>query len=1031
MRNGNGWNELRDRNGSPSIRLWVIASVLVTVVCLPALGQTGVATSSNVAPGKSVQAGVKTAKTATAKQKHATPKPAKKKPANGVKRSVRARGGKGAIPDYSKYFGGGGGGGRLVIQALPGSGGQAGTTVSSTAPFTFDFHGADIDNVLRFYAMASGKTVTPDPSLSGQVTIINPTPVTLAQAFQILQSVLAVRGFTAQTNGNVISIVPLDRAVGSTTLLNKGGTATGVKAIDPGDQVMTQVLPLQNVSADQMAKDLQPLINKGASLIGSAGTNALILTDTASNVERFIHLVAALDTASANSEMKIYPLRRAEAGEVADLINKIYGGGAAPTAPQPGGNPFVRGGPQPPNAPKAAGSSQVNAVPDTRTNSVIVIAPPGTQEQIADTIISKLDSNDTNSLATKIVKIRFADADKVSDLVNQVLSDLHGTETTNTGSSFQNRAFGGRFAFFNQQNQQNQAGQVQSSDPFGKVVPDERTNSLIITASPDRMARITQLIDQLDVNVPVESTTFVVPLKNAQASDVAYALGQVFQTYQNNQNNGLFGFFGGNSSSTSSSSGARTPINRALGGSNNTLGGRSAVIHGPQPPPPAPGAAGQSGGAGQGIPGVMTQQGFVPTGPMPLLGNNGGDTSSTAGDPTAAGAPSRQFFGGFGRGFGFGGQQQQGPQYGRGVAGEYANLLQLQGNVYVQPSPNGDAVIVTTAPANFEAVKKIIDELDVVPSQVMIQVVVAEVTLAKDEKLGFSLTGILEHLFKGATSGQGQIALPATGFAPGTGGTGGTSIDPTQTGTQFVLGNTSYQAVLQALATDSNVKVLATPRVFTSNNQQAEFDITEEVPYATGTTASGLTTAVSTSVAFQNIGFLLNVTPRITREGQVTIAVVAESSDLLGYQTVGTGSSALLEPLFNDRYADTDVTVQDGETVVIGGLMKDEKQVNIDKIPLLSDLPLIGQFFRSKDTNHTKTELLIFMTPHVVQGVEEARQMTKDNAAGMIKQVPELKSLHPGQPGTVYKLSLPPESQTKGTPQKYPTTPGAAPSGSP
>ncbi|MCW3054043.1 MAG: Type secretory pathway, component PulD, partial [Chthonomonadales bacterium] len=271
-------------------------------------------------------------------------------------------------------------------------------------PFSFDFKGSNIADVLKLFAMMSGQTITADSTLSGQVTIINPKQVTLDDAFKILQSVLAARGFTAQTQpGGVISIVPFKAGVATATKVSTDPTAP----LDPRNQIMTQIIPLDNVEADALAKDLQGLISPGASLVGSNSSNALILTDTASNIQRFLTIVESLDKSSNNNEMVIYPLRRAEAASVASVITNIYSQTSVKnTGTARGGQPQQQIPGQPPGQGPATAAARptVVAVADGRTNSVIVIASRDKQTEIAKKLIAMLDDDDTNTLDTKLVK---------------------------------------------------------------------------------------------------------------------------------------------------------------------------------------------------------------------------------------------------------------------------------------------------------------------------------------------------------------------------------------------------------------------------------------------------------------------------------------------------------------------------------------------------------------------------------------------------------------------------------------------------
>jgi general secretion pathway protein D len=878
---------------------------------------------------------------------------------------------------------------------------RAGTMVS------MDFHNTDISGVLKVFATATQMTIVADPSVTGPVTIVAPKQVPLDEAFRILQSVLSVRGFTALQQDNVIQIVPFNTAVANTTHVN---TQIDGKALDSKNQVITQVIPLENVDADAMAKQLQPLINKGASIVGATGSNAVIITDTSSNVQRMIDLVAALDKTSIRAEMAVYQLHHAEASGLADMINNLYGRittrgkTSAPAAGQPGFNPGAQG-------PQASGGTpSVYAVPETSTNSLIVVASREIQEQITQTIINRIDDDDSNTLSTKLRKIKYADATTVANTINQVLSDQHGaiSPSSNSGSPFSTRAFGGGFGGFGGFGGGSSSQQsVQSTDPFAKVAADTRTNSVLITASPEKMVKVEELIDQLDVNIAVESTTFVIPLKNAQAADVASALNQAFSTSTSGSSNTNFNPFfsgtigGGGNKSGSGAINGHTPIQRRP-----TTSGRGVGLSSRPPGPPnAPdmgtdgdGVTYGNGGSAipNGIPGVMTDNGFIPT-------QNQDASGVTRQGMRFGGGGGGGFGGGFGGG-GFGQNNRGGNMTqamgGTGSNGSFTGLLQLQNNVYAVASPNGDSIIVSTTPNNYEAIKGIVDSLDVVPRQVMIEVIIAEVSLETDQKLGFNLNNVISGL-GGTTTGNANVLLPAAGMATGL------TPDSAQQGMQAVISSVNHSVLLQALGTDDKVKVLATPRVFTSNNQPALIDIAQQVPYITGQTASGIvSTTVSNTVEFASIGFTLDVTPRITRDGLVTVDVVEDASDLVNYQTLGSGSNAIIAPVFNDRYTDTSVTVKDGDTAVIGGLIRDRTSLNINKVPVLSDIPVLGQFFRSREKTRSKVELMIFVTPHVVSTAEQSRKMAEKAGATVISQIAGISEQQPN-------LAQPPKPDTK------------------
>jgi general secretion pathway protein D len=977
-----------------------ICFLSLAAVHSPAGAQSTAASVASSKQAKSTAAKADKSKkqsSSTKKSTTATRKPSSK---TGVK-IVPMQGGRGRtrginLNDFPGMSGGGddfgggappGGGGF----GFGGRGGGSGLPGRMNGPFSFDFRGSDIVNVLRFYAQMSGTTITAAPELSGPVTVIAPRPVTLDEAFLILQSVLNARGFTAVQKGDVISIVSVKNAITISPDVN-------IKTTDPlntRDQVMTQVIPVSNVDAETLAKDLAPLASPGAQLVGSAGTNSLIITDTADNVRRFIKLVGALDQGSVNQSSVVYQLKRADASVVADTVNNLYKqittrGRSTPQ--QNPGQPVFPGQPQQPT-----GTPAVVAVADARTNSVIVVASTDNQKQIGE-MISKLDDDETAALETHMRKMTYANAIDVANLVNGILTTAHGAQGGGGGSPFQNRIFGGGgffggFGGFGGGQQNNQSVTTQSTDPLASLNADPRTNTVIITAAADRVQHINELIDKIDVPVPAEPTTFVVPLKNANAADVAYALSLAFNTSSTNggnQNNPFLNLFGNSNSSNGTS---HTAINRQPG-QNNGLGlSRAATPHGvsrAQQAPPGPPAP-PDGSYQVQDPSLYTQNPTQPQLTQPQQPTQEPQVPLTAADTGQAGA-TRQFGGRFGGFGGFGGQQSRtnistSQTYGRGQNGGYANLLQLQGNVYVTPSPDGDSLIITTTPDNMNAVRDIVNQLDVVPRQVMIDVIIAEVTLTSDQKLGLNVNGMLSRLLSGTNTATLQANLPAGGF-PNT-------YDANAQGGQINISGTNYGLLLQALTSDNKIKVLSTPQVFTRNNQQAEIDVTEEVPYISGQVTGVLTTTVSNNVQYLNVGITLNVTPRITREGLVTIDVTQEASDLLGYVTLGTGSSAVSSPETNDRYTDTSVSVQDGETVVLGGLMKSQKTLTINKVPLLGDIPLVGQFFRSREKQLNNVELLVFLTPHVVNTRDEARALMQQRALHMRAEQPELDQQQP------------------------------------
>jgi general secretion pathway protein D len=213
--------------------------------------------------------------------------------------------------------------------------------------------------------------------------------------------------------------------------------------------------------------------------------------------------------------------------------------------------------------------------------------------------------------------------------------------------------------------------------------------------------------------------------------------------------------------------------------------------------------------------------------------------------------------------------------------------------------------------------------------------------------------------------------------------TGGSSFVPTanQTGGLTVsLVENNFQATLQALQVNNKLDVLSRPYILATDNQLAEIVVGSEVPFVTDSNVTSLGTIVNT-VQYRQIGIILDVTPHINPDGLVIMDVQPEiSSQTSQFVQVTNGVNA---QVYNIRSASTRVGVKDGNTVVIGGLMEDRKIANLQKVPILGDIPLVGLLFQNNHVDKSKTELLIFMTPHVAQMPDLLKPMSADEVKGL------------------------------------------------
>lgn len=272
-----------------------------------------------------------------------------------------------------------------------------------------------------------------------------------------------------------------------------------------------------------------------------------------------------------------------------------------------------------------------------------------------------------------------------------------------------------------------------------------------------------------------------------------------------------------------------------------------------------------------------------------------------------------------------------------------------------------NALIIKCTPRAYLSLLDVLKKIDIPPRQVLIEVMVAEIALTDKFQFG------LEWLVKSSTGNVyglnlGSVAtptaassFPSNSFAAVLGGKSGSS---------------NYNAVFSSLTTFTDVNVLASPVVLATDNKDAEIKIGSEVPTATSSTTSSEGVTTTAQIQYKTVGTLLTVTPHITEKGNVSMKVVIESSDVLGSTAVGSTGNTY--PTFSTRRATTTAVIEDGHTLFIGGLIYDKKSKGRSGIPFLSRIPLIGYLFGYSTDEKSKSELIIMVTPRVINNKDEA-----------------------------------------------------------
>ncbi|MFM0356664.1 type II secretion system secretin GspD [Paraburkholderia nemoris] len=472
-------------------------------------------------------------------------------------------------------------------------------------------------------------------------------------------------------------------------------------------------------------------------------------------------------------------------------------------------------------------------------------------------------------------------------------------------------------------------GAIGSTDATLKVsvTADPRTNSLLIRASNGgRLAAAKQLAKELDAPTTMPGNMHVVALRNADATKLAKTL------------RGMLGK-GGDTGSSGGSNEANS-FNQN-GGGGGGLGSNSTGTSG-TPPLPSGGLNGSSGAS-------------------PLGGGGGGYGSS--GGSGSAGL----------------------------LGGDKDKNDDNQPGGMIQADSATNSLIITAAEPVYRNLRAVIDQLDARRAQVYIEALIVELNSNTNANLGIQWQVANNSIFAGTNlaTGNGNSIINLTAAAAATGATGGlagalASGSGIQQGLNVgwihnIFGVQGLGALLQALSQTQDANVLSTPNLITLDNEEAKIVVGTNVPIQTGS-YSNLTSG-TTSNAFNtfdrvDVGLTLHIKPQITEGGILKLQLYTEDSAIVNGTTNAATNPA--GPEFTKRSIQSTVLADNGEIIVLGGLMQDNYQVSNSKVPLLGDIPWIGQLFRSEQKTRAKTNLMVFLRPVIITDRDTAQAVTSN-----------------------------------------------------
>jgi type II secretion system protein D len=761
---------------------------------------------------------------------------------------------------------------------------------------------------------------------------------------------------------------------------------------------------------DALSEVRAPLIGeqrKSIRVVPVGKPNSVIIIAPSREMDAVLDLAEALDQpVDPEAEVEVFRLKFAVASQIVTSIDTFY------TDRKPMG-------------------TRVKTFADVRTNAIVVYARPNDLKEVAR-LIKKLDVGTSASVARmRIFTLENATATDLATLINQALQSVLRPPQVPTGVGGQ---FGG--------GQGGGTGQTPtgltdvkstileflSSDGDReklirsgilsdiRVTADPGRNTLIVSAPEASMPLIEALIQAFDQPTPLVAQIKVFTLSNSSALTTIDLLQQLFTGQaqrQGQQGGGQFGGgqFGANNqqqgglqlAGAEGSGAGLIPLRFSVDGRTNSI-----IAIGPQ-------------GALEIVEAIL----------LKLDASDVRERKKTviklrntfANDIAVA---VNQFL-----------------TAQRDLAQLDPNLVStvelLEREVIVVPELVSNSLIISATPRYYQEAVELIEKLDRRPQEVTIQALLVEVTLTNNDEYGVELGVQDSILFKRSIANVPGFLFNNQQLGNNT-GVGGSGRVGGQSLSNFSLNRTnpdlgfgglvlsasseSVSVLIRALSSKRTVHVLSRPQIRTLDNQIAQILVGQQVPVATGVATTGLT-AASPQVQLKDVGIVLNVIPRISPDGTIVMEVAATSSSVSAtrvpiFTDINTGNT-VDSPIINTTSAQATISVPNGQTVVLGGMITKSDDAFERKVPWLGDIPYVGNLFRYEGVNVRRTELLVFLTPRVVRHEADSELIKRVEAERLHFVERDAEEMH----GPLY--SAPPPEWYINRPQPgqgYPTAPG-------
>ena len=453
-----------------------------------------------------------------------------------------------------------------------------------------NFQDVPLQSVLEYMSEAAGFIILGDTKVRGDVTILSKQPLNPEEAVDLLDTILNEKGYTAIRRGRILKIVEKDKALIEDIPVKSGADP---EDIPKKDVMVTQIIPIRFGNAGQLIENISEVLPDYATISANDGSNAIILTDTQTNIRRIAEIVSALDTSiSSISEIRVFPLVYADAKQLADVIKGLFqssssgssrssssrgsssgiaemmrarfGGGSSSSRSSGSSGRSSRSGGSGSSAALAA-ASRVVAISEERTNSLVVSAPSDVLPTI-EQLVKEMDRTIEDVTEIQVFKLQNADAYEMAEVLTNLFSDKDEIESSRGGYRF---GSWGRSSSSSSRSRSSSSGNSTERMLQQKkvvAVADPRTNSVIVSATAELMKQIALMVERLDDNKAKRQKVYTYSLQNADVEGVSEILRNMFE-----QQNGNF-----NSSRNRNTSNQQNPLDNRRVSDPQSSGGFSS-----------------------------------------------------------------------------------------------------------------------------------------------------------------------------------------------------------------------------------------------------------------------------------------------------------------------------------------------------------------------------------------------------------------------------------------------------------------------